>query len=84
MKKSGDKDKAKEKGDEPEVNVLLRYAKSNLLMSGWIKQPEVIAGHAAWVHAKVGNRNAAIRFGARSSSPPVPSPRPHSPMPFVR
>ena len=62
MKKSGDKDKAKEKGDEPEVDVLLRYAKLNLLYVGWIKQPEVIAGHAAWVRAKVGNRTAARRL----------------------
>jgi hypothetical protein len=42
------------KKDEPAPKVLLRYAPTELLLSGWIKKPEVIAGKAAWVRAEHG------------------------------
>ena len=34
--------------------VLLRYAPRDVLLSGWIRQPEVIADRAAWVRARHG------------------------------
>ena len=37
-----------------DCNVLLRYAPSRVLLSGWIQAPDVIEGQAAWVHAAVG------------------------------
>ena len=38
-------------GEAPEV--LLRFPRSRILLSGWIREPEVIAGRAAWVRASV-------------------------------
>ncbi len=40
--------------EEPELDVLLRYAPSRLLLSGWIEEPQVIEGRAAWVRATHG------------------------------
>ncbi len=34
--------------------VLLRYAPTRLLLSGWIQKPETIAGHAAWLRVPHG------------------------------
>ena len=52
IKKTDGKDK--DLKDDSKIDVLLRYAKSSLLLSGWIKKPETIAGHAAWMRAQVG------------------------------
>ncbi|MFZ2873128.1 MAG: M14 metallopeptidase family protein [Phycisphaerales bacterium] len=42
--------------------VLLRYAPSRLLQSGWIAKPEVIAGQAAWVRVPYGKGRVHV-FG---------------------
>jgi hypothetical protein len=47
---------------EPEV--LLRYASSRLLLSGWIREPEVLEGQAAWVRVPVGHGRVHL-FGFR-------------------
>ena len=52
----------KEKSDKLEV--LLRYAPTETLISGWIAKPEVIAGHAAWLRASV-ERGRVHLFGFR-------------------
>jgi hypothetical protein len=52
----------KEKSDKLEV--LLRYAPVETLISGWIAKPEVIAGQAAWVRASV-ERGHVQLFGFR-------------------
>jgi hypothetical protein len=52
----------KEKSDKLEV--LLRYATTETLISGWIAKPEVIAGQAAWVRASV-ERGRVHLFGFR-------------------
>jgi hypothetical protein len=52
----------KEKSDKLEV--LLRYASTETLISGWIAKPEVIAGQAAWVRASV-ERGRVHLFGFR-------------------
>ncbi|MFN0007956.1 MAG: M14 family zinc carboxypeptidase [Planctomycetota bacterium] len=49
---------------EKEVEVLLRYAPTRLLLSGWIKTPEAIAGKAAWVRVQHG-KGAVHLFGFR-------------------
>ncbi|MBK7643222.1 MAG: peptidase M14 [Planctomycetes bacterium] len=46
------------------LEVLLRYAPSQTLVSGWIAKPEVIAGQAAWVRASV-ERGHVHLFGFR-------------------
>ena len=51
------------KGEKP-VQVLLRYAPTRLLLSGWIKTPEVIAGKGAWVRVEHG-KGAVHLFGFR-------------------
>jgi hypothetical protein len=38
----------------PRPETLLRYAPERVLLSGWIRQPEVIENRAAWVRAEVG------------------------------
>jgi len=43
-----------EADDERELDVLLRYAPTRVLYSGWIREPEVIADRAAWVRAEHG------------------------------
>jgi hypothetical protein len=52
----------KEKSDRLEV--LLRYAPTETLVSGWIAKPELIAGQAAWVRAAV-ERGRVHLFGFR-------------------
>jgi hypothetical protein len=44
--------------------VLLRYAPSRLLLSGWIRQPERLEGRAAWVRVPVGQGRVHL-FGFR-------------------
>ncbi len=46
------------------LHIPLRYAPSRLLMSGWIKEPEVVEGRAAWVTTKYGAGNVHL-FGFR-------------------
>ena len=48
-------DEAEARGELPEVEVLLRYAPTRVLSSGWIRSPGTIAGRAAWVRADVGD-----------------------------
>lgn len=43
-----------EADDERELDVLLRYAPTRVLYSGWIREPEVIADQAAWLRAQHG------------------------------
>lgn len=40
---------------DADVDVLLRYAPTQLLQSGWIAQPEAIENHAAWVRVSHGS-----------------------------
>lgn len=42
--------------------VLLRYAPTRLLQSGWVAKPEVIGGHGAWVRVPFGKGRVHI-FG---------------------
>ena len=44
------------------IEVLLRYAPTRTLLSGWIQKPEVVAGQAAWVRAEHGEGNVHL-FG---------------------
>jgi hypothetical protein len=44
--------------------VLLRYAPTRLLLSGWIQRPETIAGHAAWLRVPHGAGRVHV-FGFR-------------------
>jgi hypothetical protein len=46
------------------VDVLLRYAPTQTLLSGWIKAPEAIAGQPAWVRVRHGS-GAVHVFGFR-------------------
>ncbi|MEZ6186362.1 MAG: M14 family metallopeptidase [Planctomycetota bacterium] len=50
--------------DRPAPTVLLRYAPTRVLYSGWIQAPEVIEGKAAWVHTLVGKGDVHL-FGFR-------------------
>ena len=50
--------------EAPVPSVLLRYAPTRVLASGWIREPEVIAGRAAWVRTPVGD-GAVHLFGFR-------------------
>jgi hypothetical protein len=43
-----------EQDDAERVDVLLRYAPTRTLLSGWLRRGEVIADQAAWVRAKHG------------------------------
>jgi hypothetical protein len=49
---------------EGRLDVLLEYAPTRVLMSGWIREPEVIAGRAAWVRARHGEGTVHL-FGFR-------------------
>ena len=49
---------------DDKLEVLLRYAPTETLISGWIAKPEVIAGQAAWVRASV-ERGRVHLFGFR-------------------
>ena len=57
---------AKEDGTNGErtIETLLRYAPTRVLLSGWIRSPEVIADHAAWVAASHGKGRVHL-FGFR-------------------
>jgi hypothetical protein len=46
------------------LEVLLDYAPTRVLMSGWIREPEVIEGRAAWVRARYGEGTLHL-FGFR-------------------
>ena len=50
--------------DARRLDVLLRYAPTRVLLSGWIRSPELIAGRAAWVRAEHG-AGAIHLFGFR-------------------
>ena len=50
--------------DGPELDVLLRYAPTHVLYSGWIRAAEVIEGKAAWMRAGVGEGGVHL-FGFR-------------------
>ena len=50
--------------DARRLDVLLRYAPTRVLLSGWIRAPEVIAERAAWVRAEHGS-GAIHLFGFR-------------------
>ena len=54
----------KDKEPEHELEVLLRYAPTRVLLSGWIREPEAIEGQAAWVRAKHGKGQVHL-FGFR-------------------
>jgi zinc carboxypeptidase len=47
-----------------EVEGLLHYAKKNVLLSGWIREPEVIEGQIAWAQADYGKGKVHV-FGFR-------------------
>lgn len=47
---------------EGELQTLLRYAPTRVLLSGWAREPERIAGKAAWVRAEHG-QGAVHLFG---------------------
>ena len=68
LEKSGRKATPKPSKDEnvagPSEEVLLRYAPSRLLMSGWIQAPETLEGHAAWFASPHGKGRVHI-FGFR-------------------
>jgi hypothetical protein len=42
------------KDAKSKAQVLLRYAPTRLLLSGWIQKPETIAGHGAWLRVPHG------------------------------
>ncbi len=50
--------------EAPELEVLLRYAPTRTLLSGWIQGAEAIAGQPAWVRASVGAGRVEL-FGFR-------------------
>ena len=41
--------------DRPPCRILLRYAPTRLLLSGYVENPDVIEDHAAWVRAEIGD-----------------------------
>jgi hypothetical protein len=49
-----EKDEGGEPKDERKLEVLLRYAPTRLLLSGWIQSPETIENQAAWLRAEHG------------------------------
>jgi len=56
--------KPKEGEASGELKMLLRYAPSRLLLSGWVEDPEVIEGLGAWVVAPHGKGRVHV-FGFR-------------------
>ncbi len=50
--------------DVPTVDVLMRYAPTRVLLSGWIRGEDAIEGKAAWVTAEVGQGRVFL-FGFR-------------------
>ena len=63
VKPEKDKDEEADE-DEREVETLLRYAPTRVLLSGWIRSPEVIADRAAWMRASHGSGDVHL-FGFR-------------------
>ncbi|HED66615.1 MAG TPA: peptidase M14 [Planctomycetes bacterium] len=53
-----------ETGDAPQPEVLLRYAPTRLLLSGWIRSPETIEGAIAWARFPHGKGSVDL-FGFR-------------------
>jgi hypothetical protein len=49
---------------EVEIETLLRYSPTRVLYSGWIREPETIAGRSAWVRARHGDGEVHL-FGFR-------------------
>jgi hypothetical protein len=49
---------------EVELDVLLRYAPTRVLLSGWIREPDVIADRAAWIRVAHGDGDVHL-FGFR-------------------
>ncbi|MFN0059020.1 MAG: M14 family metallopeptidase [Planctomycetota bacterium] len=50
------KEKDKEKEDlkkHPRIDTLLRFPESSVLLSGWVKKPDQIAGAGAWLTASI-------------------------------
>ncbi len=52
----------KKDADDARIDVLLRYAPTRTLLSGWIRAPDRIAGEAAWLRARHGE-GAVHLFG---------------------
>jgi len=52
------------RSENEDLQTLLRYAPTRLLMSGWIRSPEAIEGHAAWIAAGHGQGTVHL-FGFR-------------------
>ena len=50
--------------EESQVQTLLRYAPTRVLLSGWIKEPQVIENKSAWMRAEHG-QGAVHLFGFR-------------------
>ncbi|MHC4100363.1 MAG: M14 family metallopeptidase [Planctomycetota bacterium] len=50
--------------DDPAVETLLRYAPTRVLLSGWVKQPEILEDQTAWLRASHGKGTAHL-FGFR-------------------
>jgi hypothetical protein len=59
-----DKERTDSGSDKRKVDLLLRYAPTRLLLSGWIAKPEIIADRGAWVRTTHG-KGAVHLFGFR-------------------
>jgi hypothetical protein len=59
-----DEKRREENRDERALEVLLRFPRTHVLQSGWIREPEHLSGAAAWVHAAHGD-GAVHLFGFR-------------------
>ncbi|MBL8860589.1 MAG: peptidase M14 [Planctomycetes bacterium] len=59
-----DKERESAGASNARVEVLLRYAPTQTLLSGWIQKPEAIAGEPAWVHVRHGAGRVHV-FGFR-------------------
>ncbi len=51
-------------GSSADVDTLLRYAPTRVLMSGWLKESQVIENQAAWMYTRYGQGDVHI-FGFR-------------------
>jgi hypothetical protein len=59
-----DKEREAKKTGAQQVEVLLRYAPTRTLLSGYLMKPEALAGHAAWLRARHGEGYVHL-FGFR-------------------
>ena len=59
-----DKERTDANSSKRTVDVLLRYAPTRLLLSGWIQKPELIADRAAWLRTTHGEGTVHL-FGFR-------------------